>query len=247
MTTWQKAAAAALIGVFGMAWLDQKLLLRDDLALLFKMKGLLALSRNKASYTVTDRWYETLAQVSGLKKCMVNTADGSDLTFGEVEQRSNQIANWAVAQGLEPGQTVALFMDNRPDYIVTWLGLTKAGITIALINSNNKMKPLLHSFDVAHCVAIIFGTELTEAMEGVLPELYAQGIADKVFAVPVAGGPPFPSFAKNLAAEVREPPAKPAPCNASAHCPALLSVLLLRLANSFSRARASRPCGARFS
>ena len=204
MTTWQKAAAAALIGVFGFSWLDQKLLLSDDLQFAFKMKGLLAISRKKATYTVTDQWYETLAAVSGLKKCLINTADGSDLTFGEVEQRSNQIANWAVAQGLEPGQTVALFMDNRPDYIVTWLGLTKAGITVALINSNNKMKPLLHSFDIAHCVAIIFGAELAEAMEGVLPEMYAQGIADKLFAVPVPDGPQCPSFAKNLTAAVRE-------------------------------------------
>jgi len=112
-----------------------------------------------------------------------------------------QVANWAVKAGFQPGQTVALFMENRPEYIVTWLGLTKAGITIALINSNNKKKPLVHSIDIAHCVSIIFGSEVSENVAGVLPELQAKGIS--LFEFPEEDAPAS-DFAVNMRVEVRE-------------------------------------------
>lgn len=53
-------------------------------------------------------------------------------------------------------------MENRPEYVCTWLGLSKVGIVTALINSNLRQGPLLHSITVAKSSAIIFGSELSE-------------------------------------------------------------------------------------
>ena len=203
MTSWHKAAAAALMTYFGLSWLDNKLLLLEDLGFGLKMKKLLQFSQGKAGthFTVTDAWYATLAKINARKKCLLNSANGVEYTFGEVEQLSNQVANWAVSKGFQPGDTVALFMGNRPDYIITWLGLTKAGITIALINSNNKMKPLLHSLEIANCVSLIFGTEVAENVGGVLEDLQAKGIS--LFAFPEnADSSTLPEFAPNMLSEV---------------------------------------------
>lgn len=87
---------------------------------------------------------------------------GRTMTFGDVDELSTRIAQWAVARGLQTGDTVALMMDNRPEYVAIWLGLAKAGITTALLNTNTKGKPLVHAITVAGCVAVIIGTEHVE-------------------------------------------------------------------------------------
>ena len=64
--------------------------------------------------------------------------------------------------GLKAGDTVALVLDNRPEYVAIWLGLAKAGIVTALINHNLKDKPLIHSIQIADCKAVVFGKDFTD-------------------------------------------------------------------------------------
>jgi len=54
-------------------------------------------------------------------------------------------------------------MDNRPEYIFTWLGLAKAGAIIALINTNLVGRPLVHSLTVCKARHFIVGACLGEA------------------------------------------------------------------------------------
>src|SRR5262245_48971149 len=46
--------------------------------------------------------------------------EGQRITYGAFDKRANQFANWALSIGLKPGDCVALFMENRPDYIAFW-------------------------------------------------------------------------------------------------------------------------------
>ena len=63
--------------------------------------------------------------------------------------------------GFKHGDSIALFMENRPEYVGLWLGCTKLGMVPALINSNLRSQSLLHSINSAKCIAVIFGEELT--------------------------------------------------------------------------------------
>jgi len=101
-------------------------------------------------------------------------------TFKQLDEYSNQVANFLLAAGFKHGQTIALFMENRPEYVGTWLGCSKIGVVPALINFNLRGKSLIHSILAASSSAVIFGTELVEAMVEVnseLPELkvYSSG------------------------------------------------------------------------
>src|SRR5580704_70385 len=49
-------------------------------------------------------------------------SDRECLTYRALAKRSNQYARWALAQGLGKGETVCLFMPNRPEYMAIWLG-----------------------------------------------------------------------------------------------------------------------------
>mmetsp|Transcript_16032 Transcript_16032/g.18133 ORF Transcript_16032/g.18133 Transcript_16032/m.18133 type:complete len:87 (-) Transcript_16032:210-470(-) len=67
-------------------------------------------------------------------------------------------------------------MENRAEFTFTMLGLSKLGVVPALINTNNKTKPLSHSIEIANCTAIVFGTELSDNMATVAEELSNKGI-----------------------------------------------------------------------
>lgn len=50
-------------------------------------------------------------------------------------------------------------MDNRPEFIFTWLGLVKIGVCVSLINTNLTGKPLIHSLSVCGATHAIIGKE----------------------------------------------------------------------------------------
>ena len=81
-------------------------------------------------------------------------------SFCQVEEYSNRVANYFHSLGYKKGDSIAFFMENRPEYIATWLGLAKIGVTPALINYNLRQDALVHSIQVSNCKAIIYGIEL---------------------------------------------------------------------------------------
>ena len=42
-------------------------------------------------------------------------------TFRDLENYSNRVANYFLRAGYKPGQTVALFMENRLEYVGIWV------------------------------------------------------------------------------------------------------------------------------
>ena len=50
------------------------------------------------------------------------------LTYRDLDGLSNRFAAWGEAQGLQAGDTVALLLPNRTEYVPAWMGLAKIGI-----------------------------------------------------------------------------------------------------------------------
>ncbi|KRT84322.1 AMP-binding protein [Oryctes borbonicus] len=98
-------------------------------------------------------------------------SEESIFTFLELEEFSNKVANIFKSQGFKKGDVVALYLENKPEYVGFWLGLSKLGITVALINSNLKQKSLVHSINVARSQGVIFGSELHQELMDVKGEL----------------------------------------------------------------------------
>ena len=91
-------------------------------------------------------------------------------------------ANLNSIKPFQPGDCVALFMENRPEYVGLWLGLSKVGIVPALINTNLLGQPLIHSINAASATGLIYGAELENAVYGVtsmIPNvsLYKSGVS----------------------------------------------------------------------
>jgi acyl-coenzyme A synthetase/AMP-(fatty) acid ligase len=61
---------------------------------------------------------------------------------------------------LKKGDCVALFLENKPEYVATWIGLSKIGVISALINTNLQNQPLLHSIQLAKPKIVLYGSSL---------------------------------------------------------------------------------------
>ncbi|GAB1868759.1 Long-chain-fatty-acid--CoA ligase [Camponotus japonicus] len=88
-------------------------------------------------------------------------------TYEELDHFSNRIGRYFRTRPFSHHDCIAVIMENSPEYIGTWLGLTKAGLVAALINTNLRHDTLVHSINAAGCKAIIFGSEFKDAIRDI--------------------------------------------------------------------------------
>ncbi len=95
----------------------------------------------------------------------------SSLSYAALDAGANRVAHWARNAGVRRGDAVALLMENRPDYVICWLGLLKVGAVAALINTNLRGAALAHSIAIAEVRHAIVGEELAQAYLEALPQI----------------------------------------------------------------------------
>ena len=90
--------------------------------------------------------------------------DGRQWTFREVDEYSNAIANCLYEAGFRYGDVVALFYENRPEFVCYWLGMAKIGVCAALINFSLKKDSLAHCIKISEAKGVIYGQDQAEGM-----------------------------------------------------------------------------------
>ena len=127
------------------------------------LKVLITLKLNTKKYiqngTTIAQIFSKTAKKYPQKNCIL--FEKQRWTFDEVESYTNKVANYFNESGYRKGDVVAIFMENRPEYIALWLGLSKIGVVAALINYNLRNQPLAHSISAADAKGIIFAGELS--------------------------------------------------------------------------------------
>jgi len=98
-------------------------------------------------------------------------SDGQSFTYGELAARINRYARWARSLGIRTGGTVCLLMPNRPDYLACWLGISRVGGTVALINTRLVGRSLAHCIDVARADHVVLAADCVDAFETARPHL----------------------------------------------------------------------------
>ena len=102
---------------------------------------------------------------------------GSTVTYRQLDEGANRTARWAQSQGIKRGDAVALLMENRPEYLMTWLGLHKLGAVAALVNTNLKGAALAHSIAILGARHAIVGVELNEAYDEAVAQIDPKPLA----------------------------------------------------------------------
>jgi len=93
------------------------------------------------------------------------SSERESLSYRQLDARANAYARWGRARGLSKGDTVALMMPNRPEYAAIWFGLVRAGLGVALVNTNLIGAGLAHCLDVVNAKAVIVDAALGPAFD----------------------------------------------------------------------------------
>lgn len=108
-----------------------------------------ALFRRRSYYSAVDFW-EAQADGHPDRVQVIVAEENRSVTLLEMEALANKVAHWTNdVLCLQPGDTVALMMLNRPEFISFWMGCAKQCLATALINTNATGNTLLHSVKLA--------------------------------------------------------------------------------------------------
>lgn len=106
-------------------------------------------------------------------------------TWSEFNRESNKFANLFINLGLKPGETIALIMENSPEYLFITTGINKIQGITALVNINQKGQALIHSIKIVEPKFIVIDEPCLPNLEEVLGELKFE--KDKIFIVKNSG------------------------------------------------------------
>lgn len=109
------------------------------------------------------------------------SSPGASLSYAELAARLNRYARWGLAQGLGPGDAVALLMHNSAEYPAVWLGLSRIGVAVALVNTQLSGEALAHCIRAAAPRLVLVSAELAPSVAAVrasLPAALAAFVVD---------------------------------------------------------------------
>jgi citronellyl-CoA synthetase len=91
-------------------------------------------------------------------------------TWKEFNKEANIFANFFLKQGLKPGDTIALMIENSPEYFFITTGINKIQAVSALVNINQRRQALVHSIKIVNPKYIVVDGEclpsLLEIVDG---------------------------------------------------------------------------------
>ncbi len=95
----------------------------------------------------------------------------ASLSYAQLGLRCNQYSRWGIRHDLKSGDAVALLMSNCAEYLAVWLGLTRVGVVVALVNSQLAGEVLAHSIKIADPKYLIVGADLAPRVAAIRTRL----------------------------------------------------------------------------
>ena len=121
--------------------------------------------------------------------------DEQTITYGCLYAEIEGFAHALVAWGLQPGDRVALFLENSPTFAVAYLGIQLAGGIVVLVNTQYRQIELTHIFTdagVRLCVTSAAGADALQSLH--LPTLTTLVMVGEPGNAPAAGSLELRSF-----------------------------------------------------
>jgi len=177
--------------------------IRDIASTLLQVPDLLKLKKGMKPRPASERECVALLAEQNAVRLPDHVAvafEGATITWAALNALANRYAHTLRAAGVRRGDAVSVLMENRIEFLATFLALNKLGAIAGLINTNVRDQALKHCIAVTDSKRCIVGEELTAAMEDVKAELAFEEGAD-YFWVRDAGERPPPNWARDLAQE----------------------------------------------
>lgn len=113
------------------------------------------------SKTIIDLFQEQVQKSPDLPAVSYGS---TQITYQELDSRSNQFANYLIRQGLKKGDVVGLVLEHSIETIVSILAVLKAGALYLPIDSTYPIKRINYILDDADVKFLLTNTELAEGV-----------------------------------------------------------------------------------
>ncbi|HMM14606.1 MAG TPA: acyl-CoA synthetase [Parvibaculum sp.] len=97
------------------------------------------------------------------------------ITWGESTRRTNNLARALIERGAKPGDKVAFYMRNRPEYMELLNACFKARLTQVNVNYRYKAEEVFYIFDNSDAQTVVYGSEFRDIIEELRPRLKKVG------------------------------------------------------------------------
>jgi long-chain acyl-CoA synthetase len=98
------------------------------------------------------------------------------LTFREVEVLSNALAHGLRDRGVDKGDRVALFMTNRPEYLISFEAVSKAGAVVTPLNPSYREQEAEYQLTNSEARVVIVHSDLLPVIDAIRPRIPAQHV-----------------------------------------------------------------------
>ena len=93
------------------------------------------------------------------------------ITYGEMNENSNKVANGFIQMGIKKGDNVAVMMENSPEYLYTSFALSKIGAVEIPINNFHKGDVLQYQINFSDAKIIVADENLLFQIKDIEKEL----------------------------------------------------------------------------
>ena len=111
---------------------------------------------------------------------------GARFTFGEIEARSNRVAHVLRARGLQRGDRLAFFLQNRPEVIDLWLAAVKLGVVLVPVNVLYRERELKHILADSEPRAVVASRDMAGFIPAGVPIWDVEAFAAEAATQPAA-------------------------------------------------------------
>ena len=98
-------------------------------------------------------------------------ADRPWVSYGEINARSNRIANSLISRGVQPGESVSVMLPNCEEFIPVWFGILKAGAVMSSINTAYKGDFLSWTINLVEAKKLFISDEYLDRLDLIKGEL----------------------------------------------------------------------------
>jgi acyl-CoA synthetase (AMP-forming)/AMP-acid ligase II len=95
------------------------------------------------------------------------------VTWGEANRATNNLARALLSRGVEPGSRFAIYMRNRPDYLMALTAAWKARLTHVNVNYRYTALEVSYILDNADSQTVVYGSEFRDIIGAIQPALPA--------------------------------------------------------------------------
>ncbi len=114
--------------------------------------------------------FELVADTAPQRLALAHGIDGPTRTWGELERRANALAaHWL--RGHEPGDKLALYAYNRPEFVETLVGAMKARLVPCNVNYRYREEELVYLLGNSDATAVVYESDFADRVAKVRDRL----------------------------------------------------------------------------